>query len=156
MRVRDARAVISFLRARSDVDQARVTIIGRGWAGMVALFAAAVEPEVSSAVIEGTPVSFGATAAAELYNQPVSLMLPGVLQDFDLPDVFASLAPRPLLVLNPEDAMTKKMDREQAQRAFDLVQALYDNAGAPGSIEIQVTPLESEMQETLLKWITQH
>src|SRR5579859_6070650 len=153
MRVRDARAVINFLRARSDVDPARVTIIGRGWAGMVALFAAATSPAVSSVVVEGTPVSFAEIARAELYNQPVSLMLPGVLQDFDLPDVFASLAPRPLLVLNPEDAMTKKMDREQAQRAFDLVQALYDNAGAPGSIEIQVTPLESEMQETLLKWI---
>ncbi len=156
MRVHDARAVIHFVGARPDVNRARITIAGRGWAGLVAVFAAAVEPEVSGAVIEGTPVSFGEMAVAELYKQPVSLMLPGVLQDFDLPDVFASLAPRPLLVLNPEDAMTKKMDRGQAQRALDLIQKTYEKAGAPGFIDVQVAPLGSEMQETFVKWISQH
>ena len=156
MRVYDANSVIRFLRSRADVDSARITIAGRGWAGLVALFAAATEPEISGAVIEGTPVSFGELAAAELYNQPVSLMLPGILQDFDLSDVFASLAPRPLLVLNPEDAMTEKMDRGRAQHALSLIQKTYEHAGTPRLFEVRVGSLESEMQKTFVKWIAQH
>ncbi len=154
MRVRDARAAVDFLRARSDVDPAHITIAGRGWAGVVALFAAATDPEITSAAVEGIPVSFGKIAAAELYNQPVSLMLPGVLQDFDLPDVFALLAPRPLMVLNPEDAMTRNMDGEDAREAVKIIRQTYARTGAEGRFEVEVVPLESDAHATLVKWIS--
>ena len=40
MRVEDALQVVRHLRARPDVDGARIGIVGRGWAGMVGLFTA--------------------------------------------------------------------------------------------------------------------
>jgi cephalosporin-C deacetylase-like acetyl esterase len=155
MRVHDARSVIDFVRARPDADPAHVTIAGRGWAGVVALFAAASDPKVSSVAVEGIPLSFAEIAAAELYNQPVSLMLPGVLQDFDLPDVFASLAPRSLLVLNPQDAMTRKMGWEEASQAAQLVRQSYQRSGAERSFDLEVVPLESEAERTFVKWISE-
>jgi len=156
MRVRDACAVIDYVRARPDVDPAHVTLVGRGWAGVVAMFAAATNPGVSGIAVEGSPVSFAEIAAAGLYNQPVSLMLPGVLQDFDLTDVLASLVPRPLLVLNPQDAMTTKMDREKAEQATRLIQEAYQRSGAAGSFQVKVAPLESETEQSFVNWIEGH
>ena len=156
MRVRDARAVISFLRARSEVDPAHVTIIGRGWAGLVALFAAAISPAVSSVVVENTPVSFAEIGEAELYNQPASSMLPGALQGFDLSDVFGALAPRPLLVLNPQDAMTQKLDGKDAWQAVELVRQAYARAGAERAFQTDVVPFDSDTKNTIIKWISEH
>ncbi|HLY63353.1 MAG TPA: acetylxylan esterase [Terriglobia bacterium] len=154
MRVRDAQAVIDFLRARPEVDTSHITLVGKGWAGVVALFTAAIDPRISRVAVEGTPVSFGEIAKAHLYNQPVSLMIPGILQDFDLPDVLASLAPRPLLVLNPEDAMTRKMSGDLTRHAAEFVRQTYRRAGAEGNFAAKVAPLESEAREALLKWVS--
>jgi cephalosporin-C deacetylase-like acetyl esterase len=154
MRVRDARSVVEFLRTRSDVDPAHITIAGRGWAGVVALFTAAIDPEITSAAFEGIPISLGEIARADLYNQPVSLMLPGVLHDFDLPDVFASLTSRPLLVLNPVDAMTRKMDGEDVRKAAKNIRQTYANIGVESRFAVEVVPLESEARDRLVKWIS--
>jgi len=152
-RVQDAEAVIHFLRLRPDVDPSHITIAGKGWAGLVAVFAAAIDPEITSAAVEGTPVSFSEIAAAHLYNQPVSLFLPGVLRDFDLSDVFASLAPRSVLVLNPDDAMTQKMDEEDARQAVKSIRQSYVRIGAEDKFKVEVVPLESDASETMMKWI---
>ncbi len=154
MRVRDARGAVNFLRARPDVDAAHITIAGRGWAGVVALFTAAIDPEIASVAVEGAPVSYGEIAAAELYNHPLSSMLPGVLKDFDLTDVLASLAPRPLLVLNPEDAMTRKMKEDGARQTVETIRQTYARAGAGDRFEVKVVPLESNVRETLAEWIS--
>ena len=61
--------------------------MGRGWAGLVALFTAACEPDVSSVAVEGVLASYAEVAQAETYELPVSLLLPNVLLDFDLEDV---------------------------------------------------------------------
>ena len=45
--------------------------------------------DISSVTVEGIPASYGALATAEIYDQPSFFLLPGVLQDFDLTDVFA-------------------------------------------------------------------
>jgi hypothetical protein len=156
MRVEDARAVVRWLRARPDVDSHRIAIIGRGWAGVVTIFAAALEPELSSVAVEGIPASFGDIAQAELYEQPVSLVVPGVLRDFDLVDVLGSLAPRPLLLLNPLDAMTKKMDRALAAHSLRPVHDAYRAAQAQAAFDVQIAPLESDVREALEKWVAQH
>jgi cephalosporin-C deacetylase-like acetyl esterase len=155
MRVRDAKTVVNYLRARPDVDPAHVTLAGKGWAGLVALFTAAIDPKITSAAVEEIPISFGEIAAAHLYNQPLSLLLPGVLRDFDLSDVMSSLAPRPLLLINPEDALTKKMDLEDAGHRVESVRHAYANAGMKGEFEIQVVPYETTARETMVRWVTE-
>ena len=150
MRVWDALHVLEYVRSRSDVDANRVGIAGRGWGGMVSLFAAALDTRVAWVLLEGMPASYGEIALREEYAQPVSLMLPGVLEDFDLPDVLASLAPRPLLVVNPTDAVVRKMSAEKAQKAFGSVSEAYGNAKA---FDLRTVPLDSDINEILTSWI---
>ncbi|HEV2492563.1 MAG TPA: acetylxylan esterase [Terriglobia bacterium] len=153
MRVRDARSAVRWVAKRPDVDSRHIAVVGRGWAGVVALFAAALEPQVSSIAVEGVPVSFADLAQAELYQQPASLMLPGVLRDFDLVDVLGSLAPRPLLLLNPQDVLTRKLEESQATHALRPVHDAYRSKGATSSFEVRTAPFESDVEEALEKWI---
>jgi dienelactone hydrolase len=153
MRVADALEVSAYLRSRPDVDTRRIAVVGRGWAGVVALFAAALDPGIQAAAVEGIPASYGEIARSEIYQQPVSLMLPGVLRDFDLPDVAGAVAPRALLVLNPTDALTKKMTREAALEALKPASSAFQGQVNSRALEIEVFPVEEETVNRLLEWL---
>ncbi len=153
MRVWDALHVVEFLHSRPEVDPKRISIAGRGWAGVSALFAAAVDAKISAAAVEAIPASYSEIALGELYEQPVSLMLPGSLRDFDLSDVIAAIAPRPVLVLNPTDALTREMDREAATKALGEVQ---ESGPRARGADVRVVPLQSDARETLEDWLLKH
>ena len=153
MRVADALEVSAYLRSRPDVDTRRIAVVGRGWAGVVALFAAALDPGIQAAAVEGIPASYGEIARSEIYQQPVSLMLPDVLRDFDLPDVAGAVAPRALLVLNPTDALTKKMTREAALEALKPASSVFQGQANSRALEIEVFPLEEGTVNRLLDWL---
>ena len=76
------------------------------------------------------------------YALPVSQMLPGVLKEFDLEDVYAALAPKPLLLLNPVNAETRRMDRREAHAVLAGVTAAYEPATASpwAGLSIEVAP----------------
>jgi len=156
MRAGDALCAVRYLRTRADVDPQRVAMAGRGWAGITALFAAALDPEISATAVEGTPASYGALATAELYEQPAYILLPGALQDFDLPDVFAALAPRPLLVMNPQDPLTRKLPQEEATEALASTRAAYEAAQGSGALEVKVEPLDTNVPKAMEDWLRAH
>ncbi|HUU12760.1 MAG TPA: acetylxylan esterase [Terriglobia bacterium] len=156
MRVWDALQVAEYLRSRPDVEPSRVTVAGRGWAGVIALFTAAVDLKVSGIVVEGVPASYAEVAHSELYNHPASLVLPGVLREFDLPDAFAALAPRPALVLDPVDALMRKMTREEARSAFQAARNTSAAHGAAAPLEVRVAAYESDAVESLERWLLEH
>lgn len=153
MRVRDALGVAEYVRARPEVDSKKIGITGRGWAGTIALLAAAADSQLAWAAVEGIPASYGEVAMSELYAQPVSLTVPGVLKDFDLPDVVAALAPRRLLVLNPTDAVVRRLARGDAEVVYAGVRKAYDDAGAAAAFESRVAVLDAGVDAALEKWI---
>jgi hypothetical protein len=153
MRAGDALGVVRYLRTRSEVDAKRVAIMGRGWAGITAVFAASLDKQISATAAEAIPTSYAALAQAELYEQPAYFLLPGVLADFDLIDVFAALAPRPLLVLNPQDPLTRKMVEQEALLALGPARAAYDAAGASQALAVKVEPLDTDVSKVLEEWL---
>ena len=147
MRVWDALNVVHYLRSRPDVDPTRIAIAGRGWAALVVLFAAAMDPKISAVALEAVPASYGQVARAELYNLPASSILPGVLRDFDLPDVLRSLGSRPCLVLNPTDALARKMTRADVETTLRDV---WSAERTPRFV-MRVVPLDSEALQELTR-----
>ncbi|HVP48843.1 MAG TPA: acetylxylan esterase [Bryobacteraceae bacterium] len=140
MRVQDALAVVRM--ARSLVKGSPLTLVGRGWAGLIALFCAAVEPAVDRLAIEGFLASYAEMVESEQYAQPASLVIPGALRDFDVADVLAALAPRPVLAMNPQDAQTRKMPSQAARAAL-----------AGSRCELRTAPTEPEVGDALEEWI---
>ena len=153
MRVWDALHVMEYVRSRPDVDAKRIGIVGREWASVIAMFAAAVDSRLAWVACVGPPASYGEIARSELYAQPASLLLPGALQDFDLPDVLASLAPRPLLLVNPTDAVVLKMNTAKAQKALEQVSKTYASGPA---FDLRIVPFDSDIDEVLKTWILGH
>jgi dienelactone hydrolase len=98
MQTGDVLHAFEFLRARPDVDASNIAVIGKGNGGVLALFAAALEPRIARVACENSPQSYLEIVQARQHTGILGIVIPGVLQDFDLPDVVASLRPRPVWI----------------------------------------------------------
>jgi cephalosporin-C deacetylase-like acetyl esterase len=63
-----------------------------------ALLAAAIEPKIASLHLSRPLVSWRSLVEQESYNHPFANFLPGILRTTDLPQIAASLAPRPVTI----------------------------------------------------------
>jgi fermentation-respiration switch protein FrsA (DUF1100 family) len=96
MQTGDVLRAFDWLAARADVDAKRIAIIGKGNGGVLALYAAALEPRIAKVASEKAPASYMEIVRAKMHEGITEIVVPGVLRDFDLPDIVASLKPRTL------------------------------------------------------------
>jgi hypothetical protein len=61
---------------------------------VLAVYAAALEPRIGRVICEGGPASYMDLVRAKVYDGIVDIVAPGVLRDFDLPDIVVALGPR--------------------------------------------------------------
>jgi len=101
MQVFDLLGCVQYLRSRPDVDAARIAVMGKGNGGVVALIAAALDPRIARVAAESAVLSWMDIVRAPIHENTTELIVPGVLQDFDLPDLAVAIAPRPLWLVEP-------------------------------------------------------
>jgi len=101
MQISDVLRGFDYLASRPDVDAAQIGIHGKSNGGVVALYAAALEPRIRQAVVENAPLSYMDLVRATIHENTVDLIVPGVLRQFDLPDVCRAIVPRPIEIVNP-------------------------------------------------------
>jgi len=107
--VYDTLQALKYLRSRPEVSGA-VSLVGDGPHGVIALYAAALDRAVRGVALRQTVTDYRSLAVAERYTQPFGIYAYGILREFDLPNVAGSLAPRPLLLLNPVTALGEPAD----------------------------------------------
>jgi dienelactone hydrolase len=95
-RVWDAMRAVDLLQQLGAVDPQRIGIMGISGGGAVALFAAALEPHIQAAVISGYFCTFRDSILA--LQHCACNYVPGLLQDAEMGDIAALIAPRPLLI----------------------------------------------------------
>ncbi len=101
MQVFDLLSVFAYTASRTDVDGARISVMGKGTAGVVGLYAAALEARIEKVVIEGAILSYGDIVRARLHKGIMDLVVPGVLLDFDIPDVIDYVGKTKISIVNP-------------------------------------------------------
>jgi len=101
-RVHDVLAVVGAIETNLPHG---IRLIGVGAAGPIALHAAALDPRIRSVQLERSLVSWSVVAETPLARNQLANVVPGVLAHYDLPDLAESLAPRPLTVVAPADAV---------------------------------------------------
>jgi len=129
MQVTDLLAVFHYLKTRADVDPAHIAVFGKHNGGLVALYAAALEPGVWKVVCEDAVSSYLDIARAKVHRGVMDTLVPGVLLDFDIPDVVQSIAPRPVWIVNPRTPVGALMPSGAARIRPDgtpLVEAYRD------------------------------
>ncbi len=118
LRVRDALCALRYLRSRTDVDPERVVIAGRGIGGIVALHVAVMAEGIAKVVCVESLSHYGSFTEVFPFSWRQSAIIPGILKEYDLPEVAASFESGKVCVINPFDAAGKPVDREAAGRIY--------------------------------------
>jgi hypothetical protein len=133
-RATDLLAVVAQV-ARDTND---IRLIGVGSAGPAVLHAAALEPRIKRLTLEGALVSWSAVVRTPLGRDQLTNVVPGALAAYDLPDLAASMAPRPLTIRRPSDPAGKPLTSTATDDAYRPVATAYAKAGADKQFVVTV------------------
>ena len=128
------------------------TVVGIGIGGLVAAHAAALDPRISGVLSIQAPASFRSAFDDPHSTLPASCLLPGVLGAYDIRDVYAAVAPRPLLIVNPRDSRGRTLDPDAARSAFGWVAEMYDMLERPESLRIESELGQTEIRNLIGDW----
>jgi cephalosporin-C deacetylase-like acetyl esterase len=94
MQTLDVLSAFRYLGMRTDVDPNAISLHMFGFACNVGLFSATVEPHIPTVVCDRQPMSYLAMTQLRLNNVSPEVIVPGVLRDFDVPDLTRALGSR--------------------------------------------------------------
>ncbi len=135
-RLKDLRTVIAYLQTRPEIDATRLALWGDsfaqvnqsprmvdetpGWrvgptiqhqaeplGGLLAILGALYEDHVRAVYVNGGLVSYASILDDAFSYVPSDVIVPGILELGDLPDVMAAIAPRPLLLRDTIDGKNR-------------------------------------------------
>lgn len=115
-RVWDVIAAAKYVAASESGDQPKVFVAGKGSAGLIAAYAAALDESIAGVTVISPPGSHMDAAAPQFLN---------VLRVCDVPDALGLVAPRPLSIIGVDAG------------SFSKTKAAYDAAGAKERLKVQ-------------------
>jgi cephalosporin-C deacetylase-like acetyl esterase len=113
-----------------------VQLVGKGTSALWAMLAAALDSRIAAVVCHGGLLSYSTLAASDRTLYGANVILRGVLKTLDLPDVAASMAGRPIRIIDPVDAMKRPVDVAAAQNVYRRATDAYARKGATGRFRI--------------------
>jgi pimeloyl-ACP methyl ester carboxylesterase len=123
MRSADVIRAINLLAKRPDVDPARISAVGRDGAAIPLLHAAVLDNRIRKIVLDGMLVSYDAVIRRNVNRGIFEHVIPGVLKTYDLPDLVAGLAPRPVLIADAVDPLGTQLTSAESQKEYQRAPA---------------------------------
>lgn len=114
LQMRDIQRGVDVLEARGFRPAGGALGVARGLVSVALLHTAVIDARLGRLILEDMPSSYAAIARAPVHRKIFGMVIPGVLGQYDLPDLVASLAPRPVTLLNlrsPTGAILLRRDR---------------------------------------------
>lgn len=100
-RTHDVLRVIDWLK---DSGHNEVHVVALGLGAIPATFASVLHDSVTQVTLKHALTSYAEVAETEAYKWPLSVLVPGVLRTFDLPDCYRELARKKLRQVDPVGA----------------------------------------------------
>lgn len=134
MRAEDVTRAVDLLVARPEVDPQRIYALGKEAAAPAVLHAAALDPRIRKVALEGMLLSYQSVVEQRIHRGVFESVVPGALQHYDLPELAASLEPRPVWVVDAVDPLGRRLTPAQMKphyrnvkqrRAEDQAVAVY-------------------------------
>jgi len=129
--------VLAALDALGDQIGDGVHLVGVGDGGPIALHAAALDPRIGELTLEGSILSWTEAAESSRPRRQLSNVVPGALLAYDLPDLAASLAPRPLTIASPVSASGEPASEADLGSFAESPRRAYQTQGAEGNLTIR-------------------
>ena len=92
--------------------------VARGRIGTVLLHAAAVDTRLARLIVEGNLVSYQSVGSVPIHRSIEDLVVPGALGQYDLPDLAAAMAPRPVALRNLISPTGRALLRSEMEAAY--------------------------------------
>ena len=147
MQVVDLLQTFNYLASRPDVNADKITLLGKGNGGVIALFAAALDPRLKKTICEDALVSYLNMASTTYYDQSLfDVIVPGVLKDFDLPDVAAAIAPRSLQIVDAQSAAEALGPVSETRREYSTTVRTYEALHRASHFRISSRPQDLARQ----------
>ncbi|NQT86207.1 acetylxylan esterase, partial [bacterium] len=140
-RVHDVLRSVAVLAERPEVLSEAISVVGQGEGGILALFAAALDERIGTAVCCQSLMSYRDIATHEFHAWRPGHFIHGFLQEADLGRVAACVAPRRLILAGPVDHMRRRVTQEQANEAYADARKVYDLYETPESLQIATDPV---------------
>ena len=118
MRAADVVRGVDLLSACDDVDSGKIFAAGRGAAASAVLHAAALDERIRKVGLEGMLVSYRSVVDCKIHYQVFEQVVPGVLENYDLPGLVLSLAPRPVTIVDARDPLGQTVPLDEVQRLY--------------------------------------
>jgi dienelactone hydrolase len=147
MRTRDVLRAVDYLQTRPEIDRGRISAIGHGSAGVIVLHAAALDDRIRSVATLGALVSYSAIVENEIYAHRSSLFPRAGLTKYDLPELAALIAPRPLLLLNSVDQVHRTVDADRVEQTYAPTSQAYRLLGARGGFHVKHAASVEEIRQ---------
>lgn len=93
--------VLRVLDWLESLGHTEIHLVARGWGALAATFAAVLHDGVRQVTLKNALTSYAAIAETERYDWPLSQLVPGILESFDLTDCYAELSDRGLRQVDP-------------------------------------------------------
>ena len=163
--VADVRAAVDAVQDFEMLDQSQVYLSGYALGGTVALIAASLDDRVKGVSVSSafTPLrsASGNVEGLRSYSHLHGLMPRlGFFEEYpkrlpvDFPEIIASIAPRPLLVLAPQ--LDRHADLDKVKSGMDVVQQIYELHQKPNGLTtaypMEVNKLSLEQQKEMVDW----
>jgi hypothetical protein len=110
---------LDYLETRDDIDDKRIGIYASGTVCLPALLGSALDTRVRSVLLDGMLADFESVVASKDYLLPLSAVAFGFLRRFDLPEICASIAPRPVWLANTVGPQGKTLPLGTVYRKYN-------------------------------------
>jgi dienelactone hydrolase len=137
-RVHDVLAVVGYL-AR-DKDFAGVQLWADRSMGPVALHATLLDDRIKEVVLERSLTSWAAVVRSPVSPNQLCNVVPGVLAFYDLPDLAAALAPRPLTLVSAADPTGKPLTHVEMEKVYAGCRKAYQDHKAEKRLKFHGAP----------------
>jgi len=152
-RLHDARLAYDLCKSLEGVDPDRIGCAGLSMGGELSLYLAAVEPGIRACVSAGFLSSFQSLLLRKRNCQCYSIR--GWPAYFDMPDIAACIAPRPLQIQKVQDDGC--FEAPDVESAFEHLQSVYDRLGAARVCEYRTSPGGHILNQDLADaWFRKH
>jgi dienelactone hydrolase len=136
-RVWDALRCLDYLETRPEVDRERLAVAGLSLGGETTMYVAALDERVKAACSSGwlTTVANMKNGHCPCFN------FPGLEENFDFSDIFACVAPRPLVLeLGEKERAPGGFPVSIGRGAFEEIRRAYRVFGADQKVQLTVHP----------------
>ena len=137
MRAEDISRGVDLLSARPEVDMTRIYGFGVGAGALTLLHEAVLDDRIKELTLDDMLVSYDSVVTHRIQYNVYESVVPGALKVYDLPDLIAAFAPRPIWIVDAVDPVGKRVETDDLRKQYARPIGAFKALGAELAIQIK-------------------